>query len=382
MSETDTYRPYRICSKTVMDTIGDPDIKFDRNGISNYYHEFKERLKVRVPQSEEAKVQLKGIVDKVKSKGIGKRYDCIIGVSGGVDSTYTAWLVKKLGLRPLAVHLDNGWNSELAVQNIENIMNKLNIDLYTEVLDWDMFKALQISFLKGSTPDGEIPTDHAINSLMYQIAAKYGIKYVISGMNFRSEGMLPPSWARGHLDWKYIKGVHRSFSVKKLTGYPHMTVFQFLKYNLINRIRVIGILNYIDFKKDEASDIITKELGWRKYGGKHYESIYTRFYQSYVLPTKFGIDKRKAHLTCLMISTGEITREEALDVLKTPPADIQMIEDDKEYVLKKLGISETDFQTIMNTPVKSILDYPNNYLLEMKFRRLLNSLRNKKLFPN
>lgn len=373
---------FQRCAKTVMDNVGDPDIRFDESGICNYYYEFKERLKIRVPEPKEANLQLQAIVNRINAQGKRNKYNCIIGVSGGVDSTYTAWLVKQLGLRPLAVHLDNGWNSELAVQNIENVLNKLDIDLYTEVLDWDMFKALQLSFLKGSTPDGEIPTDHAINALMYQIAAKHGVKYVISGMNSRSEGMMPPSWARGHLDWKYINSLHKTFSKKKLTGYPHMTVFQFLKYNLINRIRVIGILNYIDFKKDEALRIISEDLGWRDYGGKHYESIYTRFYQSYVLPEKFGIDKRKAHLTCLMISTGEITREQALEQLKEPTADPKMIADDKEYVLKKLGVSEVEFDTIMKSPVKSILDYPNNYFLEIKFRKLLSILRNFKFLPN
>jgi N-acetyl sugar amidotransferase len=365
-----------------MDTMGDPDIKFDEQGICNYYHEFNAKLNIRVPVAQEAKKQLDSLVAKMKAKGKGRPYDCIIGVSGGVDSTYTAWLVKQLGLRPLAVHLDNGWNSELAVQNIENILNKLGIDLITEVLDWDMFRDLQLSFLKASTPDGEIPTDHAINALMYNLAAKHKIKYIISGMNTRSEGMLPPSWARGHLDWKYIKNVQKIFGTKSLKSYPRLAVSKFLYFNLVNQIRVISILNYIDFKKEEASEIITKELGWRMYGGKHYESIYTRFYQSYILPEKFHIDKRKAHLTCLLISTGEVTREQALELLKQPTADPQMIVDDKEYVVKKLGLTTEEFDQIMRAPIKSILDYPNNYSLDMKFRKLLNRLREKKIFPN
>ena len=373
---------YRICSRTVMDTIGDPDIRFDDKGICNYYYEFIAKLKIRVPEPNDAKKQLDSLIAKMKAKGKGRSYDCIIGVSGGVDSTYTAWVVKQLGLRPLAVHLDNGWNSELAVQNIENILNKLGIDLVTEVLDWDMFRDLQLSFLKASTPDGEIPTDHAINTLMYNLASKHGVKYIISGMNSRSEGMLPPSWARGHLDWKYIKNVQKIFGTKSLKFYPHLTVPKFLYYNLVKRIRVISILNYIDFKKEEASEIISKELGWRKYGGKHYESIYTRFYQSFILPEKFNIDKRKAHLTCLLISTGEVTREQALEMLKQPTADPQMITDDKEYVVKKLEITAEEFDRIMKDPVKSILDYPNNYSLDMKFRKLLNKLREKNILPN
>ncbi len=373
---------YKICTATVMDTIGDPDIVFDENGICNYYHEFLEKLKIRVPGNSIAKVQLDSMVKKIKTSGKNNKYDCIIGVSGGVDSTYTAWLVKSFGLNPLAVHLDNGWNSELAVKNIENVLNILGIDLFTEVLDWEEFKDLQLSFLKASTPDGEIPTDHAILAVLYKTAAKFGVRYIISGMNFRNEGMLPPSWARGYLDWKYIKSVQKQFGRKPLSSYPHLSIFSFLYYNLVKRIRTVSFINYVPFNKEEAIKKIETELGWRNYGGKHYESIYTRFFQSYILPVKFLIDKRKAHLTCLIASTGEVTRQQALEILKQPIADAKLIDDDKEYVTKKLGISVKEFESIMNSPVKSILDYPNNHFLEMKFRKLLNKLRNLKLLPN
>jgi len=373
---------YKICAKTVMDTIGDNDIRFDQNGVCNYYHEYVRKLKIRVPEPKEAESQLLKMVDTIKNDGVGKQYDCIIGVSGGVDSTYTAWLVKKLGLRPLAVHLDNGWNSELAVKNIENILNKLDIDLYTEVLDWEMFRDLQLSFLKASTPDGEIPSDHAIVTIMYRLAAKFNVKHIISGMNFRNEGMLPPSWARGYLDWKYISSVQKKFGTQSLKSYPHLKVLDFLYFNLIKRIRSVSFINYIPFNKNEAMKVIQDELGWKYYGGKHYESIYTRFYQAYILPRKFNIDKRKAHLTCLIASTGEITREEALELLKLPTADSQMLEEDKTYVMKKLGISEDQFEEIMNSEPKTILDYPNNHKWEMKFRYWLNRLREYKLLPN
>lgn len=374
--------PYQICSKTVMDTDGDPDIKFDGNGVCNYYYEFTEKLKIRIPPSEEARKQLASLVDKIRKSGRGKPYDCIIGVSGGVDSTYTAWLVKQFGLRPLAVHLDNGWNSELAVQNIENILNKLELDLHTEVLDWEMFKDLQLSFLKASTPDGEIPTDHAIVSLMYSSAAKFGVKYIISGMNFRNEGMLPPSWARGYLDWRYIKGVQRQFGTKSLKSYPHLSIWRFLHYNLVMGIRNVSILNYVDFRKDDAMKVIERELGWRNYGGKHYESIYTRFYQAYILPNKFGIDKRKAHFSCLIMANCEMTREAALEKLKEPIASPKLMDDDKEYLIKKFGITDEEFDSIMQAPPKSILDYPNNHNLEKWFRKTLLKLRKMGLMPN
>jgi N-acetyl sugar amidotransferase len=365
-----------------MDTISDPDIVFDENGICNYYYEFSEKLKIRVPSNELAKTELKRIVETIKKAGKGKKYDCIIGVSGGVDSTYTAWLVKQLGLRPLAVHLDNGWDSELAVKNIENILKKLGIDLYTEVLDWEMFRDLQLSFLKASTPDGEIPTDHAILSVLYKTASKFNIKFILSGMNFRSEGMLPPTWARGYLDWKYIRSVQKIFGARSLKTFPHFSITKFLYYNIIRRMRSISILNYVDFKREEAIKTIENELGWTNYGGKHHESVYTRFYQAYILPEKFGIDKRKAHLTCLIISTGEVSREQALEELKKPPMDPKITEEAKAYVLKKLGITTSEFEEIMNAPIKTILDYPNIHHIETSFRRMLMKLRRRNLMPN
>jgi N-acetyl sugar amidotransferase len=375
-------KEYRICSKTVMDTIGDPDITFDENGVCNYFYEYSAKLKIRVPPLEEGKRKLDAMVKEIKASGRGKDYDCIIGVSGGVDSTYTALLVKELGLRPLAVHLDNGWNSELAVKNIENILSKLDIDLYTEVLDWEMFKDLQLSFLKASTPDSEIPTDHAIVAVMYKLAAKYKVKYIISGMNFRNEGLLPPTWGRGYLDWKYIKGIQRKFGTVNINSLPHFSIFQFLYWNLVKKIRSVSFINYIDFKKDEAVKVIEKELDWKNYGGKHYESIYTRFFQAYILPNKFKIDKRKAHLTCQIISSGTPTREEAIELLKKDIADSELMEKDKVYLLKKFHITNEEFDAIMNAPIKSILDYPNNYSLEFKFRKALLQFRKWGILPN
>jgi N-acetyl sugar amidotransferase len=373
---------YQICNKTVLDNIADPDIRFDEQGVCEYYDAFQKKLSLRVPAKEEAALALQKLVEKIKKSGAGNRYDCIIGVSGGVDSTYVAWLVKDLGLRPLAVHLDNGWNSELAVKNIENLLNHLQIDLYTEVLDWETFRDLQWSFLQASTPDAEIPTDHIIFATMYKLAAKFGVRYVLSGMNFRSEGFLPPTWARGHLDWKYISGVQRQFGSKKIGSLPHLSVFSFLYYNLFRRIQMIGILNYVPFSKAEALQLIQEKLGYRPYEGKHHESIYTRFFQSYILPKKFGIDKRKAHLSCLIMSTGEITRDEALEMLKMPMQTERQMAQDKIYVIKKLGITAAQFEAMMQAPVKSILDYPNHYALEMSFRKWLNALRRKGWLPN
>lgn len=365
-----------------MDNIADPDIQFDAGGVCNYYYSFLEKLKVRVPAEGKREQELEKIVRQIKAKGAGRQYDCIIGISGGVDSTYVAYLVKELGLRPLAVHLDNGWNSELAVKNIETTLKKLDIDLYTEVLDWPVFSDLQLSFLKASTPDAEIPTDHIIWSTLYKIADRFGIKYILSGMNFRTEGMLPPSWARGYFDWKYIKGVQKKFGTKKINQLPHLNLIDLATFTLVKKIRNIGILNYVDFKKDAALKILSEKLDYRPYQGKHHESIYTRFFQSYILPKKFGIDKRKAHLSCMIMGSREITREQALELLREPIAPAAQIESDLVYVMKKLNISEKLMAEIMAAPIKTIFDYPNNHQAELKIRRWVNRLRKLKITAN
>lgn len=306
-----------VCLKSVMDNIADPNIKFDEQGISNYYYEYQDRSKLRLFNSVEHSPKLDQIISKIRESGKGKEYDCIIGVSGGVDSTYIAYKVKQLGLRPLAIHFDNGWNSELAVKNIENTLNKLEIDLYTYVIDWEEFKSLQLAFLKASTPDGEIPTDHAIFALFFKMANEKGIKYIINGNNFETESVMPLTWSYGHIDWRYIKSINNLFGNAQLKMYPTITPAKYFYYTFIKNIRIVSLLNYMPYNKNEAMDILRTKLDWKYYGGKHYESIYTRFYQGYILPTKFGIDKRKAHISSLIFA-GQVTREQGFDELKKP----------------------------------------------------------------
>jgi N-acetyl sugar amidotransferase len=346
---------YQICTRCIMDT-SDPEISFDASGVCNHCRNYDETLKTQSISGEEGRLQLVRIAEMIKGDGVGKPYDCIIGVSGGVDSTYLAYIVKKLGLRPLAVHLDNGWDSELAVQNIENVLKKLHIELYTFVIDWEEFKDLQLAFLKASTPDSEIPTDHAIFSLLYQLADKFKIRYVLPGFNGRTESHLPKAWSQGHYDWKYIKSIHKRFGKVPLTTFPHATFFGLVWYRLSQRW--ISVLNYVDYVKKDAMKILEKELDWKYYGGKHYESIYTRFYQGYILPKKFGFDKRRTHLSSLICS-GEITREEALEELKKETYPLELQKQDREYVIKKLGITETEFEEIMSLPLRSYSDYPS-----------------------
>ena len=365
---------FRICTRCVMDTT-DPHIEFDAGGVCNHcrrYDRLVQRLLLPPVEREQALARL---VDDVRGAGKGRDYDCIVGVSGGVDSTYVAYAVKRLGLRPLAVHVDNGWDSELAVKNIENVLKKLNIDLYTHVIDWEEFKDLQLAFLKASTPDSEIPTDHAILALMHQMARKVGIRHIIAGFNVRTESHLPWAWSQGYLDYAYIRTVHRRFGTVPLRTYPHMGFWTCHWYLLTQR--VVSILNYLDYRKQDAMALLQNELGWKYYGGKHYESIYTRFYQGYILPRKFGFDKRKTHLSSLICS-GEITRDEALRELSSEPYPHELQQQDREYVIKKFGLAAAEFEAIMALPMKRYEDYDSwDNLFQSRLYRTLIAWRRR-----
>jgi N-acetyl sugar amidotransferase len=335
----------------------DPEIEFDENGICNHCINYDKKIK-SLPQGEEANIELNRIINEIKRSGRNKRYDCVIGLSGGVDSTYVAYEVKKMGLNPLAVHLDNGWNSELAMVNIENIVKKLNIDLFTYVIDWEEFKDIQLSFLKSSTPDSEVPTDHAIFAILRQVARKHKIKYVINGINIKTEGHHVLSWSQGHSDFGYIKAIQKQFGTKKIKTFPHGNVWTIFQDRFSKKW--VNILNYLDYNKDHAKTIIQKELDWRDYGGKHFESRYTKYYQGVILPNKFNFDKRKMHYSSL-ICAGEMSREDALLLLKEPTySRVEQLNDEK-YIIKKLNITNEEFQRIMDLPKKNYFDYPSYY---------------------
>jgi N-acetyl sugar amidotransferase len=344
-----------------MDT-SDSELTFDENGVCFRCHEYDDVMKKHVFLGEEGQRLLQDAVRQIKAEGQGKRYDCIIGLSGGVDSSYIAYLVKQNGLRPLAIHLDNGWNSETAVGNIERIVKILGIDLYTEVLDWEEFRRLQLAFLRASTPDSEIPTDHAIVATLYWQAIKHDVRFIISGGNFSTEQMIPRTWSHGHNDWKYIRTINKRFGGARLRTYPHYSYFdKTYRFPTMKRIQVLMPLNYIDYDKFKAIELMNRELGWVPYGGKHHESIYTRFYQSYILPKKFGGDKRRPHLSCL-INDHRITRDEALREIQQLPVDEEMLEHDRRFVIKKLGITEQEFDEIMNAEPATTWEYPTDEL--------------------
>lgn len=345
----------KICTRCVYDTTI-PDIIFDAKGVCQFckMHDLMEK---RYPLDETGQKELQHLVQTIKKRGQGKRYDCVIGVSGGTDSTYMLYWAAKEGLRPLAVHFDNGWNSEIAVRNIQNATNKLGIDLETVVADWEEFKDLQISFLKASVFDAEIPTDVAIHAVLHDVAAKEGIKYVFFGHSFRNEGIVPVSWT--YMEGKYVSSVHKKFGRKKITSFPSITLWTLFYYRVIKGIQCLPFINYFEYDKLKVKKLLEDELGWRYYGGHHHESLYTKFFQSYYLPKKFNIDKRKLEYAAF-VRTGLMSRKEALKELNVP---YPYEEESVDYVLEKLGLSREEFDQIMKAERKSFHDYPTYYPL-------------------
>lgn len=360
---------HRICSRCIVDTTV-PGASFDDNGVCNYC-KLHRVLEADWPLGEEGRRRLDAIVEKMKAEGKGKPHDCIVGISGGTDSTYLLYLTKKmLGLRPLAVHFDNGWNTEISVSNVKKALSKLDIDLFTYVVDWEEFKDILVSFQKASLPWADIPTDIGLVSTLYRAAAEEGIKYIITGNNFRTEGKMPVEWT--YSDGKQLRHLQNRFGNKKIKSFPNLSLFDFARFSVFKRIKMIRMLNYIDYSKDDAKEILTRELDWQYYGGHHYEGIYTRFVYSFWMPEKFGIDKRKITHSAL-VRSGEMTREEALASLEQTEEERERIREDVEYVIKKLGLTEAEFQEILERPNKTFLDYPSYYPLFQKLKPIMRT---------
>jgi len=345
-------REYQQCSFCIMDTT-DPDIDFDSEGICNHCRKYSRLENEKVVKGEKGQQKIKEIIQEIKKVSKGRKYDCIIGISGGVDSTFLAYYVKeKMGLNPLAVHFDNGWNSEIAVQNIHNLVSKLNIDLYTYVIDWDSFKDIQLAYFKASVVDIEVPTDQFIFAALFEVARKNKIKNVISGNNVVTECILPDSWYfRYKFDLKNLKDIHKKYGTKKVKSLPNIGKWQRLVNKKFFNLKYFNVLNFVDYNYKDVKELIIRDLGWKDYGGKHFESIFTRFYQGYILPKKFNIDKRKAHLSNLICS-GQMTKEEALLDLSKNPYTEELQQQDKDYFIKKLGLSDVEFEEIMSRPIK------------------------------
>lgn len=338
------------------------DIHFDAEGVCNYCSEFLERsshVLFEDPSSRAARRET--FIEKVKKQGSGKRYDCIIGLSGGVDSAWVIYQAVKAGLRPLAVHMDNGWNSELAQHNIKNLVSQLGVDLYTHVIDWHEYRGLMQAFFDADVIDVELLYDNAMLAVNYQQAKKNGVKYLLAGTNQSTEGMrMPEGWNWLKFDKRNIHALQRRFSPKsRISTFPALGTLEYIYYRMLRRIEWVSFLDFFDYNKAEALETLEKELGYKPYPYKHYESVFTRFYQGYLLPRKFGVDKRRLHLSTL-VASGQMTRDEALKGLEgIAYASEKTLEEDKQYFLKKMGWSADQLEAYLDRPAKPHDAYPS-----------------------
>lgn len=351
--------PARRCVRCVMDTT-DPDIIFDAGGVCSHCRRFEQTFQPNWFPNDEGRRRLEAMVAQIKAEGRGRDYDCIIGLSGGVDSSYLAIKVKELGLRPLVVHVDAGWNSELAVKNIESLVRALGFDLFTLVIDWEEMRDLQVAFLRAGVANQDVPQDHAYFAGLYRFATREKIRWVLSGGNYATEGILPQSWGYNAMDVRHLTSIHRQFGRRPLRTFPTVSFFNlYFGYPLIRKMRVLRPLDFMPYGKEEAMQELSARFGWRYYGAKHHESVWTKFFQGYYLPARFGFDKRKAHLSSLIVS-GQITRDQALHELAQPAYAPDELRRDRAFVGKKLGLSEEEFDALLHAPLKSYQDYPSN----------------------
>jgi N-acetyl sugar amidotransferase len=350
-----------------MDT-SDTKILFDENGICDHCNDFYQNVKPNWFPNEKGEAELNKIVDKIKKEGIGKDFDCILGMSGGVDSSYLLHIaVNKFGLRPLVFHVDGGWNTDLAVSNIQVMIEKLGLDLYTEVINWEEMKDFQLAFFKSGVPHIDLPQDHAFVATLYKFADKYNIKYILNGGNISTECVRNPmDFLYYGTDMSQIRDIRRKFCTNKLETYSFSSVLRhkfYLRY--IKGVKVVKPLNYIPYVKDNALKILEETYGWTPYPQKHFESRFTKFYEGYWLPERFGFDTRRVQYSSLIL-TGQLTRNEALKKLKKTGYDPEVIEEDFKYIATKLGISPAELRSYFTMPKKFYWDY-NNQVSLFKF---------------
>lgn len=348
----------QVCINCVMDRT-DHFIRFNEEGVCNHCLDYKQMSQSWHLEQHIRNNDLIQLFDKIKAQGKNKQYDCIVGLSGGVDSSYIAYLVKEHGLRPLCVHLDNGWNSELAVANIHSIVNKLGFDLYTHVIDWDEFKDLQRSFFKADVVDIEVLSDHAIFGVIMQLAKKYKVKAILSGANIATEYVMPRSWVHRKQDLTNIRDIQKTYGSVKIKSFPQVSTLSHVFSMYVLKYKAYKPLNLIDYNKQAVKKLLQEKLGWRDYGGKHHESLFTKFYQAHILPVKFNIDKRKAHLSTLICS-GQITKAEALEELKKPLYNPAELPQDFEFVCKKLDFTKDEMTAYLARPPRSHYEFKSD----------------------
>ena len=356
-------REYQRCTQCVMDTT-DSKISFDEHGKCDHCRNFEHNIKPYWKPQENRFDELEKLAAKIRKAGKGHDYDCILGLSGGADSSYLAYIAKEImHLRPLIFVVDTGWNLNVAVENIEKIVKGLNLDMYTEVINWKEMADLQLSFFKASISSQDFPQDHAIFAALYNYAVKHHIKYVLTGGNMATEFIRPPMEWIFLNDLRLAKDIHKKFGKRELKTFP---VCDILKYKIYYE-RILGMkrvkpLNYVVYDKSKAEDLLHEKYGWTKYANKHFENVFTRFFEGYYMPHKFGFDTRKNVLSSEILA-GTMTREEALKILEQPPYDPEQAELDKAYIAKKLGVSTKEFEEIINRPNKTPKDYKNSLWL-------------------
>ena len=351
---------WRICTNCVMDS-SDSKITFDEKGVCDHCNDFYTNIAVHWHTGDKGRAELDTIVRKIKREGEGKDFDCILGMSGGVDSSYLLHLaVTELGLRPLVFHVDGGWNSEIAVNNIQVMVDKLGLDLYTEVIDWEEMKNLQLAYFRSGVPHIDIPKDHAFIATLYNFASKYKIRYILNGGNISTECVRNPmEWLYYGTDMAQIRDIINRFCDIRLKSYPFSSILRhkfYLRY--IKKVQVVKPLNYMPYNKQEALRLLEDTYGWKPYPQKHFESRFTKFYEGYWLPERFGFDTRKTQYSSLIL-TKQMTRDEALEKLKKPAYDPATIDDEFNYIATKLGITAKELRSYFNMERKYYWDYRN-----------------------
>ncbi len=368
-------RTYRICTSCVMDT-SDTAIEFDVNGVCDHCRLFYSKTLQKWHPGEAESKSLARIVENIKSDGRRKDFDCIIGMSGGIDSSYLTYLAKeRLGLRPLVFHVDAGWNSQIAVNNIERLVDGLGLDLFTEVIDWEEMKDLQRAFFRSGVPHIDTPQDHSFFATMYKFATKHGVKHILTGANYSTECIRNPiEWMYFQSDSRQIRDIHRQFGERPLKKFPLTSILWHKVWLPYARgIKVLRPLNHMPYVKAEARQLLMDRFGWQPYPQKHFESRFTRFYESYWLTERFGYDVRKVQFSSLIL-TGQMTREEALAELAKPSFDEATIGQEIEFVANKLDITVDELMGYMKLPKKTYRDYRNQeeiYRIGAKVMRAL-----------
>ena len=377
---TSLQTQYQICTRCILDTT-DPKISFDQHGVCNHCHSFDEVISKGWHPNEQGRKMLEAKVAEIRAAGAGKKFDCIIGLSGGIDSSYLAIKLKEFGLRVLAVHVDAGWNSELAVHNIERVVDYCGFEFYSEVLDWREVADLQLAFLKSGVANQDVPQDHGFFSTLYKFAMQQKIRYVVNGGNIATESVFPAAWHHGAMDAISLNDIHARFGKVKLKNYKTISFLEYYVYfPLMLGMKVFRPLNFMPYDKREALRELQEKVGYKQYETKHGESVFTRFFQNYLLPKRFGYDKRRPHLSCLILS-GQMTREAALAEIQRPMYNEADLSRDKAFVARKLGITEIELEGFISQPLKHYSDYKNwdwRYRVMKNLQKILDRLMGRR----